>query len=262
MTTSRTASIASAVPCTYTLFFHSGSRTIQHVYHLCPILSWLPYDSKSKKKIQIVNYEETAPTRTRYVYDIALLGSGGLERDRTLPASLQCPEGTMICLTVINTRPEHPSEPSRILQVVPVASEAEDIPEASLISFNSSSGGHQLQLTFHGGQYLNRRQRALFYFNCQSSEPDVSTPTFLWSFNGTHSFSWSTKHACPSTSETHTPSSTLASSPTPHLPGGPPVNEPPLDPDNHNSHLPPAHGSGYTVFPLLVLSLAFMCVCL
>ncbi|KAJ3509912.1 hypothetical protein NLJ89_g4964 [Agrocybe chaxingu] len=148
MTILRPPSIASATPCTYTLFSHSGPRTIQHVYHLCPILSWLPHDSKSKKKIQIVNYEETAPTRTRYVYDIALLGSGGLERDGTLPASLQCPEGTMICLTVINTRPEHPAEPSRILQVVPVASEAEGTPEASLVSFNSSSGDHQLQLTF------------------------------------------------------------------------------------------------------------------
>ncbi|KAJ7284049.1 hypothetical protein C8J57DRAFT_1001350, partial [Mycena rebaudengoi] len=80
-------------------------------FDLCPILSG--------PTVLIPFAEDTPPTHTTHEYSIGM--GGPLRRDLTLPAELQCPEGTWICLIVSNMRPSHPSEPTRILQVVPVA---------------------------------------------------------------------------------------------------------------------------------------------
>ncbi|KAF9456957.1 hypothetical protein BDZ94DRAFT_1143969, partial [Collybia nuda] len=80
---------------------------------LCPLLK------ARAGNFDISIEEETPPTHTQRKY--ALGFGGALKWDGTLPAELQCPEGSRICLTVINTRPNHPTEPSRILQVIPIA---------------------------------------------------------------------------------------------------------------------------------------------
>ncbi|EIN05598.1 hypothetical protein PUNSTDRAFT_35083, partial [Punctularia strigosozonata HHB-11173 SS5] len=63
--------------------------------------------------------EETPPTVTTTNYRISI--SKPLMKDPTLPAHEQCPEGTWICKTVTNRRPDHRSEPPRIVQIIPVA---------------------------------------------------------------------------------------------------------------------------------------------
>ncbi|KDR72750.1 hypothetical protein GALMADRAFT_158918 [Galerina marginata CBS 339.88] len=167
-------------------------------YDICPILS----SEHGSKKIQVTKDGETPPTHTKYIYDIAMMGTGGLDWDDTLPSTLQCPVGTWICLTVINTRADHLSEPSRILEVVPIVSFEKSNPTAIFVDEN------QLQVTFDGRRYMGKKQKALFRFSCTGDSN--STLQFLWSFNGTHAFSWSSRYACPtktsmSTISTHTP---------------------------------------------------------
>lgn len=85
---------------------------------------------------------------------------------------------------VINTRPDHPSEPSRILQIIPIAKTAGLDPKAKLAEkinqddshgmylpqFQRSLNNHvpqaPLQVTFHGGSYMRQTQKATFLFHC------------------------------------------------------------------------------------------------
>jgi len=64
-------------------------------------------------------------------------------------------------VVVINTRPDHPSEPPRILQVVPVANFEDSKPIATSLETN------QVQVALHGGKYLMKKQKAIFLYHCQ-----------------------------------------------------------------------------------------------
>ncbi|KAF8157139.1 autophagy-related protein 27-domain-containing protein [Crassisporium funariophilum] len=204
--------LSQAVPCSYTV--PAGSPDTLLKYDLCPLL---PSNSKGQK-LRVTVDESTPPTHTQHIYDVALFGTNGLERDGTLPSDLQCPEGTWVCLTVINTRPNHPSEPSRILQIIPVAS----LSNIKAKAIHTTED--QLQVTFHGGMYNNRKQKAQFRFECNPASKEPTSPTFLWSFNGTHTFSWSSKYACP----TSVPN-----------PGSPSPSDPPPDTDEPPDNPPP-----------------------
>ncbi|RDB17471.1 Autophagy-related protein 27 [Hypsizygus marmoreus] len=192
-------------------------------FDLCPLVK------AHSATFEVTTDEETPPTHTKSVYAVSL--SGSLKRDVTLPADLQCPEGTWICLTVVNTRPNHPSEPSRILQVVPIAGGALN-PSAFLAKKVNESDHHApLQLTLHGGSYINHPQKATFIFHCDHDAEEQSKPSFLWKFNGTHAFSWTTRHAC------HRPLSTPQPDPEPDSdPPGDPETDPKKDIQNPPSH--------------------------
>ncbi|KAJ6490349.1 autophagy-related protein 27-domain-containing protein [Mycena vitilis] len=161
--------------------------------------------------------ENTPPTTTAHRYAVGL--GAPLKRDVTLPSELQCPEGTWICLTVLNTRPNRPSEPTRILQVVPVAGSARLDPRAKMLAKVHDNDLHEpLQVTLHGGQYNRRAQTASFQFHCDHTLDEPTAPQFAWQWNGTHTFSWRTKHACPRALP-------------PGAPGAPdPDNDPPATP--------------------------------
>ncbi|KAG5652693.1 hypothetical protein H0H81_004078 [Sphagnurus paluster] len=157
----------------------------QFEFDLCPLIE------AHSERFDIAIDEETPPTCTKKVYAVSL--GGALKTDGTLPAELQCPEGTRICLTVVNTRPDHPSEPSRVLQVIPVA--GADLDPRAVLGDKVSEHA-PLQLTLHGGLYMQQKQRATFIFHCDQDAEEPTAPTFSWDFNGTHAFSWKTKHAC------------------------------------------------------------------
>ncbi|KAL9709984.1 hypothetical protein Ac2012v2_007044 [Leucoagaricus gongylophorus] len=180
--------------CPFNYKWHYFNNTHHLSYDLCPLFL---YHQSLKHEI----IEETPPTQTRNIYDIAL--GTGLSKDGTLPANLQCPPASFICLTVVNTRPDHPSEPPRILQVVPVASG--DI-RPRFRSTNTTTGADlletHLQLTVHGLLYMKQKQRAVFHMQCVESG-DVSNAQleFLYTWNGTHVFNWKTKYGCPRVTE-------------------------------------------------------------
>ncbi|KAG6906666.1 hypothetical protein DXG01_012694 [Tephrocybe rancida] len=148
---------------------------------------------------------------------------------------------------VINTRLNHPSEPSRILQVIPVAGE-DLLPKAKMGEIAEGSQHAPLQLTLHGGHYKEQRQKATFLFHCDETASEPTLPSFLWQFNGTHAFSWKSKHAC------HAPLSTPQPQPTPDPD---PPQEPPKDPDSEGSGEvePPQFYSVTTLFWLVVVLL-------
>lgn len=179
-----------ALPCTFTI-----DNT---EFDLCPLLG-------SSKPLQISTGEDTPPTYTTNIYAVGL--GRPLKRDGTLPAELQCPEGTLVCLTgeytsvlrfecaqkasVVNTRPNHPSEPERILQVVPIAGGPNLRPSAKLGPKANADDPHgrisrsrctqsgltmyagTLLIHWHGGSYSNRPQKALFKFHCDKSVDEV-----------------------------------------------------------------------------------------
>ncbi|KAK7437468.1 hypothetical protein VKT23_018539 [Stygiomarasmius scandens] len=155
-------------------------------YDLCPLLNTI------KSPLKIVLEEETPPTRMNSTYEISLKGE--LKRDKTLPAESQCPEGTRICLTVSFTRPGHPSTPSQILKVVPVATTEK--PRALAYHLPNHENAY-LAVRFHGAMYGNMQQRAELRFHCRNDSVEPSKPAFRWNFNGTHVFEWKSRHACP-----------------------------------------------------------------
>jgi autophagy-related protein 27 len=172
-------SLTSAQPtsqCTITL-------PNRFTYDLCPLLS---------SPLEVVIEESTPPTLTKSVYTISLLKP--LDRDNTLPADLQCDEGTMVCLKVVNTRPDHPLEPPRTLRVVPVAMQEGLRPKAKHASLVGGADVEHgafpldflllsarvltiaeapLQVTFHGGSYISKSQKATFIFHCDKDAAEV-----------------------------------------------------------------------------------------
>lgn len=70
-------------------------------------------------------------------------------------------------MTVINTRPDHPSEFARILQVVPVAS-SNAKPKFRVMNTTTGldSVENHLQLTVRGLKYMKQRQKAIFHMFC------------------------------------------------------------------------------------------------
>jgi len=111
-------------------------------------------------------------------------------------------------MTAVNRRPDHRSEAPRILQIVPVvANSSSDVAlsaastegfgiYAQLGSRIGNTTPAPLLIHLHGGQYVNKPQRALFAFHCDPLAEEPSEPVFSWSTNGTHAFTWKTKHAC------------------------------------------------------------------
>ncbi|KAF8997594.1 autophagy-related protein 27-domain-containing protein [Cyathus striatus] len=176
-----------SLTCEYT----HNSPPLVLTYDLCP----LPSPSSSSSQLHLPYEGETPPTRTSYIYDIALR-PGGVEFDKTLPADLQCEKGTWACLTVLNTRPDHPSETKRILQIIPLATEAHLHPQSKLVSLTAKEKEETLQLAMHGGMYMGQRQKIVFRFLC-SKDHNYKGPKFKWRFNGTHMFHWESPHGCP-----------------------------------------------------------------
>ncbi|ESK87072.1 autophagy protein atg27 [Moniliophthora roreri MCA 2997] len=198
----------SEIPCSF---------TIQNLkYDICPLLR------SGVRHRRLLIPEDTPPTLTTNKYEIGL--TGPLKRDATLPQDLQCPDGTWICLTgrntfsetaatptefahytVSNMRPNHPSEPERILRVVPIAGGDLDMlrPTFKIINNGKNSTG-KLQVALHGGMYNGKKQKAAFMFSCDRSKERAETvggqltsPSFSWTFNGTHAFEWRSFYACP-----------------------------------------------------------------
>ncbi|KAF5350756.1 hypothetical protein D9758_010342 [Tetrapyrgos nigripes] len=234
-------------PCTFTIKAFK--------YDLCPLFHSLDAPFK------IVKEEDTPPTITRKTYEIGL--KSALKRDKTLPAESQCSDGTRICLIVSFTRPDRPSVPSQILQVIPIATTKDLTPKPKIGEKSHADDEHSpLLVTLHGGLYTNLRQKATFIFRCKPDSVEPSKPTIAWSFNGTHAFNWETQHAChefvkpsPSTGDDETPDE--------------PPDLPPADPDNDNESESgsgsgqPATATGHVSFLALlwcvVLVVLFLC---
>ncbi|KAJ7178917.1 autophagy-related protein 27-domain-containing protein [Mycena filopes] len=199
---------AADYPCKFTL----GNFE----FDLCPLFS------ETNKTVSWG--EATPPTFSTYRYVLGL--DAPLKRDFQLPVDEQCPDATRICLTVVNTRPKHPSEPARIFQVVPVAGDVGLNPKAKLLPKIHPNDLHEpLQVTLHGGLYNNQPQKAAFQFQCDHDVNEPTLPEFSWKFNGTHAFSWRTKHACPRALPPGAPP------PAPQDPDTDPPAIPPSDPD-------------------------------
>ncbi|KAH8830600.1 autophagy-related protein 27-domain-containing protein [Flagelloscypha sp. PMI_526] len=194
--------------------------------------------------------KETPPTRTEYRYSFDL--GSPLVRDRTFPSDLQCLEDTHICLRVINTRPNHPLEPARILQVVPIATIAGFRPTAKLSDKATDIVNHRkpLILSLHGGIYNEEKQKASIYFYCDPNS-HLPTPKYMWSFNGTHAFSWSSRYACPKSIST-SPEGSPEDEPEEE-------SEPPADPELEEDLQPPK-SSGLALFILFVSILGCMSI--
>ncbi|KAF8068033.1 autophagy-related protein 27-domain-containing protein [Lyophyllum atratum] len=184
-------------------------------FDLCPLFVAHP------TPFNVIIDEETPPTRTKNVYMMSL--GGPLRRDGTLPAELQCPKGTRICLTVVNTRPNHPSEPSRVIQVIPVV--GADTNVKAILGKKENEDDHHapLQVTLHGGSYMKQNQKATFLYHCDHDAEEPTLPTYQWKWNGTHAFSWKTRHAC------HKPLSDPKPDPGPDPD---PPQDPPKDPES------------------------------
>jgi len=93
-----------------------------------------------------------------------------------------------------------------------------------------------LQVTFHGGLYNHQPQKASFQFHCEHDVNEPTFPKFSWQFNGTHSFTWRSKHACPRALPPGAPA------PPPDEPDIDPPAMPPNDPDAGVGDPEPATG--------------------
>jgi len=176
-------------------------------YDLCSIV-------KAASPIHVYHSDPTPPTRTTLSYAISL--TGPIKRNESLPAYEQCPEGTWVCMKMYNFRPEKENEAPRLVQLVPVASSAfipsansagvlaeDDPPKHNHLNISAALGRQPssekhppLEITLHGGMYVNAPQKAVLSFWCDESISEVSKPAVEWHFGGVHVFSWRTKYAC------------------------------------------------------------------
>ncbi|RPD65422.1 hypothetical protein L226DRAFT_530997 [Lentinus tigrinus ALCF2SS1-7] len=171
-----------------------------HEFDLCPVLN-------GNDGGWSVEFERrTPPTVTKTSYRIDL--KAPLKRDEALPGHEQCPAGTWICQTVSNRRPRHEGEEPRVLQVVPVAG-AMNLPNvtsyhpgvnitAQFVAPRDNPNRHVLHIRLHGGYYVYGAQKADFQFVCDTAADEPTAPTYSWTWNGTHTFQWRSRHACAS----------------------------------------------------------------
>ncbi|KAL0958189.1 hypothetical protein HGRIS_000352 [Hohenbuehelia grisea] len=159
-------------------------------YDLCPLLS----HHEHPMRIKIL--KETPPTRTLDIYTISL--GGPLGRTGELPAELQCPAETWVCLIVRNSRPSRPSEPERITEVVPIVTTDKIAPAVSLSSYTAGGSAHPtLNVRLSGDKWGGQAQSALFRFECDHNSNETAKPIFVLRYAHEHLFRWKTHHACP-----------------------------------------------------------------
>ncbi|KDQ53930.1 hypothetical protein JAAARDRAFT_38901 [Jaapia argillacea MUCL 33604] len=207
-----------------------------HEYDLCPIFT----PQHDDKPIVVAFGQKTPPTITRTEYRIAL--GGALKTNESLPEHEQCPDGTWICLMTYNRRPEHRSEPPRILQVIPVAGSLKldkDLGYWSGLNATAELGKTEdrhpaLNLRLHGGYYVDKPHKALFNFICDHKVEEPSSPKYSWSWNGTHTFTWATQHACGKALAEDPPATSTAPPPPPE-----PAPEPEPEPAKPEPESPP-----------------------
>ncbi|CDO74760.1 hypothetical protein BN946_scf185001.g8 [Trametes cinnabarina] len=190
------------------------------IFDLCPILEgndggWL-----------LENEQRTWPTVTRNEYKISLRGP--LDKDDDAP---QHEQEITIC-AVSNRRPFHKDEDPRVLQVIPVAG-VMNLPNitsyrpgvnitAQLAPPSKDDKHDVLHIRLHGGWYTYGAQKADIRFLCDHNVDEPSSPTIAWSWNGTHTFNWRSKHACSKRF-----SGTTTASPVPRPTSGTPADSSP-----------------------------------
>lgn len=214
--------------CEFTL---NGSR-----FDLCPVLR------ADKSEERVIAFEKwTPPTVTRTEYRISF--GGALKRNESRETYEQCYEGSQICLTVTNRRPKHDDEAPRITSVVPVAGnlnfewESEGKKHSYSTHMNASvslgetvkSRHPAVKLRLGGGLYVRDAQNAVFYFTCNHTAEEPTSPEFAWRWGGTHGFTWLTKHACGQSLTPHT--STMQATPVPPTQTPQPEPEPETPPE-------------------------------
>ncbi|RDX54436.1 hypothetical protein OH76DRAFT_1397733 [Lentinus brumalis] len=171
-----------------------------HNFDLCPVLD----GNEGGWKVEFER--RTPPTVTKTSYRIDL--KAPLKKDEALPGHEQCPDGTWICQTISNRRPRHEDEEARVLQVVPVAG-AMHLPNitryrpgvnitAQYVAPRNDPNNRVLHVRLHGGYYVYGAQHADFQFVCDRGVDEPTAPTYSWTWNGTHTFQWRTRHACAS----------------------------------------------------------------
>lgn len=113
---------------------------------------------------------ETPPTkvRTRYTVSLcsALPASGDSAKEDT------CPEGTRVCVVSTNIKP---GQDDRVISVVPVAGEighGELDPRVSTVD-GGKGKAEELVIELHGGQYVDKEQRARISLICDKEAKDV-----------------------------------------------------------------------------------------
>ncbi|KAH9919485.1 autophagy-related protein 27-domain-containing protein [Epithele typhae] len=168
-------------------------------FDLCPVISG------NEGGWRVETMRKTDPTVTKTVYSIDL--KAPLEKQDGVPGHEQCPPGTWICGTISNRRPRHEDEGWRVQEVTPVAGtmKLSNVTEyrpgvnitAQYTPWRADKNIRALHVRLHGGYHAYGQQMADFQFICDTNVEEPSVPTFAWTWNGTHTFNWHTKHACP-----------------------------------------------------------------
>ncbi|KAI0266349.1 hypothetical protein BC834DRAFT_842993 [Gloeopeniophorella convolvens] len=211
----------------------SNCRVTLDKYHfdLCPLLK----ERHQSGQIDLVTHYKTPPTITTIIYNVSL--SGPLKKADGIPDDEQCAEGTWACMTTRNRRPgRDPVKDSRVTQLVPLvakpskseslsASAAEEREEFGIYAqLGKSEEGKPppLSLRMYGGYYVDKPQRVQINFVCSASDDDA--PKYSWTWAGTHTFTWATKHGCAGVHATPPPKDGGDSDPPPAE-----IEEPPND---------------------------------
>ncbi|KAI0795025.1 autophagy-related protein 27-domain-containing protein [Abortiporus biennis] len=179
-------------------------------FDLCPLLK-----GNGDKGWRIAFENQTPPTVDETVYRFSLTGRLPMIRD--VSKDEQCPDGSWACMIKYNRRPQHPDEPRRITQIIPVAGaiQVNETTTSRLGIFAHMSPGREdakhdiLHLRMSGGHYVSRRQSLDIMMYCDHQAEEPTLPTYFYNWNGTHSFRWKTRYACgqlvPSATVTATP---------------------------------------------------------
>ncbi|KAH8090717.1 autophagy-related protein 27 [Filobasidium floriforme] len=135
---------------------------------------------------------QTPPTTNEAKVRLRLCGDEGLKRDTEMADEDQCPDGTKVCLTLLNHKSSS-SEGARVTAVIPIWSTGTGEDDIKVSTRENDQG---LDVSVNGAEYAGGQQRLKLHLVC-SSDSDDNKLAFDSYSDGTLTMTWSTPDACP-----------------------------------------------------------------
>ncbi|KAK4689223.1 autophagy-related protein 27, partial [Tremellales sp. Uapishka_1] len=169
--------------------------TSVHSFSCITTVQTIPYKLTPLAGVRTVSKDTpTPPTTSEAKVQLGLCSEDGMPHNDDLTDEDQCPEGTRLCLTLLNHKASSEEEEriTAVIPIWPVALADSEITQTAL----GSKGADGLRIQVKGNEYAGTQQYLNLSLICSQSAADPA-PTFISYTSGVLDLEWATPDACP-----------------------------------------------------------------